>query len=66
MKWTPQTIAFLFLVFVIGFIMCAIEAGVLYRSDKSDVEASRQLLSENINLIIGIIAGFLAGKNISK
>ncbi len=61
--WTPQTIAFLFLVAVVGTILLMIEIGILKRSTPADVEASRNLLSENINLVLGLIAGFIAGKN---
>lgn len=66
MKWTPQTIAFLFMVSVVGTIMLMIEYGVLTRSSQSDVADSRQLLAQNLNLVLGMISGFLIGKSTNK
>ena len=63
MKWTPQKICGMFLVAVIGtiFIMC--ELGILYRSNQGDVAESRALLDGNLKLVIGMLTGFLLGRN---
>ena len=63
-KWTPQNICAMFLVLVIGIIFIMVECGILYRSEHGDVQESRQLLDGNIKLIIGMLTGFLIGRNV--
>ncbi len=60
--WTPQSIACLLLVVTVCGILVMIEVGIFLRSSSGDVAESRTLLSGTIQLVIGLIAGFVLGK----
>ncbi len=66
MKWNPQAICAVVIVFTICLIFIMAEWGILQRSEHGDVEASRNLLDGNIKLLIGLLGGFLIGKTIKQ